>query len=365
LNPERRDSEPTVRLGALSKWYGEVPAVQDLSLDVHEGEFFSLLGPSGSGKTTTLRLIAGFETPSAGQLVIQGQDMTRVPPHRRDIGMVFQNYALFPHKTVAENVAFGLRMRRLDKREIERRVGEALDLVELRGLDRRRPNQLSGGQQQRVALARAVVIRPRLLLADEPLGALDRKLRQAMQLELRQLQENVGITMVYVTHDQEEALILSDRIGIMQGGRLVQIGAPRQIYEQPGTRFVADFIGTSNFLHGRVAGRDDGAVTIETRGGLRVRVVLPEWGEPNGSVTLAVRPEKIDLFGNLDGASNRFSATIQAQTYLGDATLSRVRLTSGDELLVRHGGSPVGQIPPVGELVLVGWRAEDAVILRE
>ena len=356
--------EPSIRLAALSKWYGEVPAVRELSLEIREGEFFSLLGPSGSGKTTTLRLIAGFERPTSGRLLIQGRDMTRVPPHKRDIGMVFQNYALFPHRTVEENVAFGLRMRRLGREEIRRRVAEALELVELRGLERRRPHQLSGGQQQRVALARAVVIRPRLLLADEPLGALDRKLRQAMQFELRGFQKSVGITMVYVTHDQEEALTMSDRIGIIQDGRLVQVGTAREIYERPRSRFVADFIGTSNFLRGTVSGRRDGAATVETGSGLRIRAALPDSAEPSGPVTVAVRPEKIRLLRDGQGAANRFSARVEAQTFLGDATLSRVRLASGDELLVRHASAPEDTLP-AGAAITVGWQPEDGVVLGE
>ncbi len=235
----------------------DVRAVEHVDLRIAEGEFFSLLGPSGCGKTTTLRMIAGFEEPTSGQILLHGRDMVGVPPFRRDVNMVFQQYALFPHMDVFENVAFGLRRKKVDKDEIRRRVAEALALVELEGREKRKPRQLSGGQQQRVALARALVNRPRALLLDEPLGALDLKLRQAMQLELKRIQREVGITFVYVTHDQEEALTMSDRLVVMNAGRIEQLGSPRELYEHPATRFVANFIGTSNILTGRLERRGD------------------------------------------------------------------------------------------------------------
>src|SRR5689334_10473231 len=240
-----------IEISGVSKIYdGGVRAVDTIEIDIRQGEFFSLLGPSGCGKTTTLRIIAGFETPSDGAIRVDGADITHVPAHKRDMGMVFQNYALFPHRTVAENVAFGLRMRGIDKQAIEARVKAALAMVELSGLEDRRPGQLSGGQQQRVALARAIVIEPRVLLCDEPLGALDKKLRQQMQFELKQLQKTLGLTLVFVTHDQEEALAMSDRIAVMNCGRVEQIGTPVEIYDQPLTRFVADFIGDTNIFRG-------------------------------------------------------------------------------------------------------------------
>jgi len=358
--------DPTVRFSAISKAYGEIVAVHDLTLDIAEGEFFSLLGPSGSGKTTTLRLIAGFETATSGHMQIKGRDVTMTPPHKRDIGMVFQNYALFPHKSVAQNVAFGLRMRKVSRDETVRRVEQALALVELSGYGDRRPNQLSGGQQQRVALARAVVIRPQLLLADEPLGALDRKLRQSMQFELRQFQRTVGITMVYVTHDQEEALTMSDRIGVMQHGALMQVGTPREIYDRPRNRFVADFIGTSNFLEGQVVERGDGDVTVAVAGDVRVRVELQaDEAAPEKSATIALRPERIQVLRNGATAANRLSGQITGQTFLGEAMLSRVGLPSGQELLVRHDDAATHEGLDVGSQVVLGWQAADGVLVAE
>ena len=254
-----------------------VRAVEHVDLRIAEGEFFSLLGPSGCGKTTTLRMIAGFEEPTSGQILLHGRDMVGVPPFRRDVNMVFQQYALFPHMDVFENVAFGLRRKRVAKDEIARRVTEALALVELEGREKRRPRQLSGGQQQRVALARALVNRPRALLLDEPLGALDLKLRQAMQLELKRIQREVGITFVYVTHDQEEALTMSDRLVVMNAGRIEQLGSPRELYEHPGTRFVANFIGTSNVLTGRLERKGDAWVLAGL--GPEERVLVAEPGQ--------------------------------------------------------------------------------------
>lgn len=361
---QSRSNEPSVRFTGINKFYGEVAAVRDLTLDVAEGEFFSLLGPSGSGKTTTLRLIAGFETASSGQLAIKGRDVTQTPPHKRDIGMVFQNYALFPHKTVEQNVAFGLRMRGIGREETAQRVRDALALVELAGYGDRRPSQLSGGQQQRVALARAVVIRPRLLLADEPLGALDRKLRQTMQFELRAFQRTVGITMVYVTHDQEEALTMSDRIGIMHDGALVQVGTPREIYDRPRSRFVADFIGTSNFLDGQVESQDRGEVVVAIPGDVRVRVARHELDEdPGATATIALRPEKIRILADGEHADNRVDGQINGQTFLGESLLSRVQLRSGQELLVRHDDAVSRSGFGVGALVVLGWNADDGVLL--
>jgi putative spermidine/putrescine transport system ATP-binding protein len=307
---------------------GKVVAVDQVTLDIGAGEFFSLLGPSGCGKTTSLRMIAGFERPDAGRVRVGGQDITDVPVHRRDMGMVFQSYALFPHRTVAQNVAFGLRMRGLSRPEIERRVAAALAQVALTGLESRRPGQLSGGQQQRVALARALVIEPRVLLCDEPLGALDRKLRQQMQFELKELQRRLGVTLVFVTHDQEEALAMSDRIAVMNHGRVEQVGAPTEIYERPRTRFVADFIGEINIL---------------------------EDGTPR-----ALRPEKIRLVAP-DQA--RLSGAVETANFLGGATLYRVR-AGGRTWLAReaHAGerSPRGPGDPVG----LSWNDSDTVTLE-
>jgi putative spermidine/putrescine transport system ATP-binding protein len=305
-------------------------AVDAVTLDIAAGEFFSLLGPSGCGKTTSLRMIAGFEHPDSGRVHVGGRDITDLPVHRRDMGMVFQSYALFPHRTVAENVAFGLRMREVPKPEIERRVAAALAQVALTGFETRKPGQLSGGQQQRVALARALVVEPPVLLCDEPLGALDRKLRQQMQFELKELQKRLGVTLVFVTHDQEEALAMSDRIAVMNGGRVEQVGTPTEIYERPRTRFVADFIGEINILEG-------------------------------GGPLRALRPEKIRLVAP-DGA--RLAGMVETANYLGGSTLLRVQPTTGSSMLVRetHAGERASRMP--GDAVGLTWNDSDAVALE-
>ena len=305
-------------------------AVDGVTLDIAAGEFFALLGPSGCGKTTSLRMIAGFEIPDAGRVHVGGEDITDVPVHRRDMGMVFQSYALFPHRTVAENVAFGLRMRDVPKAEIDRRVGAALAQVALIGLEARKPGQLSGGQQQRVALARALVVEPRVLLCDEPLGALDRKLRQQMQFELKDLQKRLGVTLVFVTHDQEEALAMSDRIAVMNKGRVEQVGTPTEIYEHPRTRFVADFIGEINLL-------DDGG---------RVR---------------ALRPEKIRLMP-VTGA--RLAGKIETANFLGGSTLYKVRSDDGKILLARETHVEARSPLKPGDAVGLHWNDGDAVMLE-
>ncbi|SLN15920.1 ABC transporter ATP-binding protein [Roseisalinus antarcticus] len=320
-----------ISLKAISKSYGGgVDAVSNLDLDIREGEFFSLLGPSGCGKTTTLRMIAGFEEPTAGRIGLGGRDVTWAPPHKRDMGLVFQNDALFPHRTVHQNVAFGLRMRRLPAAEIAARVAAALAQVQLTGFEARHPGQLSGGQQQRVALARAIVIRPRVLLCDEPLGALDRKLRASMQFELKELQRELGVTLIYVTHDQEEALTMSDRIAVMNGGRIEQVAAPDTIYNRPATRFVADFIGEATLLSGAVVRGAEG-VHLALSGGLRLP--LPGSMAPMAGAerTVAIRPERITFSG--DGAG--LPGHIVDANFLGTATLYKTRLDNGALALVR------------------------------
>jgi putative spermidine/putrescine transport system ATP-binding protein len=320
----------TIRLDDVTKTFdGRVLAVDGVTLDIAAGEFFSLLGPSGCGKTTSLRMIAGFELPDSGRVHVAGRDITDLPVHKRDMGMVFQSYALFPHRTVAENVAFGLRMREVPKADIERRVKAALAQVALTGLEDRKPGQLSGGQQQRVALARALVVEPPVLLCDEPLGALDRKLRQQMQFELKELQKRLGVTLVFVTHDQEEALAMSDRIAVMNHGKVEQVGAPTEIYERPRTRFVADFIGEINIL------------------------------EESGRAR-ALRPEKIRLVP--DGA--RVSGTVETANFLGGSTLLRVSTADGRSLLVRetHAGERASRRP--GDAVGLAWNDGDAVVLE-
>jgi putative spermidine/putrescine transport system ATP-binding protein len=306
--------EPAVRLVGLVKRYGDVEAVAGIDLDIADGEFFSMLGPSGSGKTTTLRMIAGFEIPTAGRVELHGRDVTGLAPFDRDVNTVFQDYALFPHMTVGDNVAYGLMVRKVPKDERRTRVTEALEMVRLVGYEDRKPGQLSGGQRQRVALARALVNRPRVLLLDEPLGALDLKLREEMQIELKRIQQEVGITFIYVTHDQAEALTMSDRLAVFDAGRIQQVGAPAEVYERPTTRFVAGFVGTSNLLTGEVA----------------VAVV----GEPG---TFTVRPEKIRLAGaDAEAGADEIAAAgrIRDVVYVGPDTRYVVALDAGAELVV-------------------------------
>ncbi len=316
-----------VVLERLTKRFEAVPAVDDVSVEVESSEFFSLLGPSGCGKTTTLRMIAGFERPDAGRIVIGDADVTEAPPHRRPVNTVFQSYALFPHLSVEQNVAFGLRFTKTPRDEARRRVSEILDLVHLGGLGARRPHQLSGGQQQRVALARALVLSPSVLLLDEPLGALDAKLRRELQVELKSLQREVGITFVYVTHDQEEALTMSDRLAVMHGGRIQQLGAPRDVYEAPATAFVADFLGVSNLMHGASSGggkvRVDGLALEARQGDLAV----------TGDVRVTIRPERLEIEPADTAGANRIPAQVGELVYLGSTTQVHVRTAGGATLV--------------------------------
>jgi spermidine/putrescine ABC transporter ATP-binding subunit len=315
-----------VSLRGVSKRFGSQRALDTLDLEVEEGELLALLGPSGCGKTTTLNVIAGFAVPDQGRVFIDGIDVTAEPPHLRGLGVVFQSYALFPHMTVAENVAFGLRERRLPREEIGARVAEALALVRLPAAGDRRPAQLSGGMQQRVALARALVIRPRVLLLDEPLAALDRKLREEMRAELREIQRRVGITAIFVTHDQHEALGLSDRVAVMNAGRIEQLGRPRDVYERPATRFVADFVGASSVVEGLAV---DGA-TLALDTGLRLAVRLPRAMAPGHRVQLLIRPERIEVPG---GGPESVTAKVVGAVYLGDHTELRLELPGGVRVL--------------------------------
>ena len=312
-----------VTLEGVSKRFGPVEAVRELTLDVREGEFFSLLGPSGCGKTTTLRLIAGFEEPTTGRILLGGKDVTQTPPHKRSVNTVFQSYALFPHLSVYDNVAFGLRFRNASKGERRRRVAETLALVQLEGMVKRRPSQLSGGQQQRVALARALVLEPAVLLLDEPLGALDAKLRRALQLELKAIQRAVGITFVYVTHDQEEALTMSDRMAVMSEGLVQQLGTPKEVYEQPATAFVADFLGVSNLMSARAAGgglvRLGSAELVAGRGD----------HSTSGDVRLTIRPERVRLEPPDSEGENRLQGVVERVVYLGPITQVVLRLAGG------------------------------------
>ncbi|WP_322488852.1 ABC transporter ATP-binding protein [Chloroflexus sp.] len=316
-----------IELRDVVKQFGDVVAVDHVNLQIRDGEFFSMLGPSGCGKTSTLRMIAGFELPNAGSILIHGREMGLTPPHLRPVNTVFQSYALFPHMTVAQNVAFGLEMSKTPKAEITRQVKEALELVRLSGLEERRPRQLSGGQQQRVALARALVNHPEVLLLDEPLGALDQKLRKEMQLELKSLQARVGITFVFVTHDQEEALTMSDRIAVMNKGKLLQVGTPTEIYERPNCRFVADFIGETNFIDGVVIGRDGNYTVLETPEGLHFRGLATRPLSDGTPVTYSIRPEKVRLLAlNGELPPNSLAGTVMTVNYIGSDTRITVRI---------------------------------------
>jgi spermidine/putrescine transport system ATP-binding protein len=345
---------PEIRLVDLEKHFGGVRAVDGVSLEVGAGEFFSLLGPSGCGKTTTLRMIGGFELPTGGTILLRDRDVTMDPPDKRPVNMVFQNYALFPHLDVGENVAFGLKRRKVDKADIERRVAEALELVHLTGYDRRRPSQLSGGQQQRVALARALVNRPNVLLLDEPLGALDLKLRRRLQLELKRIQVEVGITFVYVTHDQEEALTMSDRIAVMHAGKVEQLGTPEELYERPTSRFVADFIGSTNLLRGRI--EPDGSVRLDSG---EIAPVAHD-GLPTGTtVEISVRPESMSLVP--PSAEGAIKATVEQAAYLGTTISYQLRTAGGLALTVLT--PKTGVRLPVGSDVAVTWAASEALVL--
>ncbi len=361
--------ETTLVLRGLTKRFGDFTAVDAIDLEVGRGEFITLLGPSGSGKTTTLRMIAGFTRQDAGSIEIDGDDMGRVPPYRRDVGMVFQNYALFPHMTAAENVAFPLEMRNRPRAEIRERVAEALDLVHLPGLGGRYPRQLSGGQQQRVALARAVVFRPRLLLMDEPLGALDKKLRESLQLEILRITRQLGATAIYVTHDQEEALVMSDRIAIFNGGRIEQLGTGEDLYERPGSLFVAEFVGESNVLRGRFT-RDDGGGWIEHDGWRgRVGAAAAHRVEiaDGAAAALVIRPERatlVDRAGEVPSGHNAIEATVTEVLYLGSDRKYELVLGDGRSAVVRSPAAAPGTHAP-GDAVRLAWKIEDGVLVGE
>ena len=345
-------------LNGLSKHYGDFYAVREVSLTIADGEFLVLLGPSGCGKTTTLRMVAGFIEPSAGHVRLAGQDVTLLPPWKRNAGMVFQSYALFPHMTVAQNVAFGLEMRKLSRADIDRRVEETLALVRLGGYGGRLPRQLSGGQQQRVALARALAIRPDVLLLDEPLSNLDAKLRQEVRVEIRELQRQLGLTTVMVTHDQEEALTMADRLVVMNEGQVRQVGSQRDLYERPSDRFVAGFVGRSTFLAGTVEApgrfRSDGGLSLRCRDGKIGRAVL------------SLRPERIEI-GPLapSGLDNSLPGTVEFVSYLGALIDIHVRLSPNDRLVVQIANRDGGFAPEVGQPVHVGWPASAGLVFNE
>jgi len=362
-------AEPYIRIEKVTKKFGDFVAVNDVSLNIYRGEIFCLLGGSGCGKTTLLRMLAGFEAPTGGQIFIDGQDMADVPPYKRPVNMMFQSYALFPHMTVEQNVAFGLKQEGAPKDEIARRVAEMLAMVKLDGFAKRKPHQLSGGQRQRVALARSLIKRPKLLLLDEPLGALDKKLREHTQFELVNIQEKLGVTFVVVTHDQEEAMTLASRIGVMNQGRIVQVGTPHEIYEFPGTRFVAEFIGNVNMFEGRIVEDEADHVVIESRElGCPVYVGHGVSAAPDAIVWTAVRPEKIVLSREQPAAkNNRALGVIKEIAYMGDMSIYIVQLEGGKQIRVtapnthRHAESPLTW----DERVWASWHESSAVVVTE
>lgn len=355
----------SVSLVDLEKSYDRTAAVAGVSLDIRSGEFLTLLGPSGSGKTTTLMMIAGFETPSAGDIAIDGASVVAMPPYRRNIGMVFQNYALFPHLTVADNIGFPLKQRGVPKAERARLVGEALELVHLPGYGARYPRQLSGGQQQRVALARAIVFQPRLLLMDEPLGALDKQLRENLQLEMRRLHADLGITFIYVTHDQEEALTMSDRIAVMNEGLVAQIGSPEDLYDRPSSRFVASFIGESNFLPAIVRGVEDDVVIAECQG---VTLRALRQGRPtNGEkVMLTTRPERLRFADGARGHAapeNRLNVTVTEAVFAGERCRYMLEAADGTSMVLKEPSSAAIRRRSVGEQAEVAWSVADTILV--
>jgi spermidine/putrescine transport system ATP-binding protein len=358
--------EADVYLERVTKRFSDVVAVDDLSLQIGQGEFFSLLGPSGCGKTTTLRMIGGFEEPTLGTIYLRGRDVTDLPAYRRNVNTVFQSYALFPHLNVFDNVAFGLRRKKVERHDVERRVQETLHLVGLSHLERRKPLQLSGGQQQRVALARALVNHPQVLLLDEPLGALDLKLRKQMQLELKRIQDEVGITFVYVTHDQEEAMTMSNRIAVMEDGRIRQVGEPEDVYERPRTEYVAGFLGASNLLEGRVESRGPEVGTIVVQGGSTVRVPLERLEGSGAIVKVGVRPEKIRLEreeGPILTDWNAVSGLLRMSSFVGVSHQYTIEGPGGKELTVYAQNDGAENVPHPGERVRLLWRPEHTFVV--
>ncbi|WP_428661303.1 ABC transporter ATP-binding protein [Reyranella sp.] len=356
----------SVALRDLEKSYDRVAAVAGVSLDIRSGEFLTLLGPSGSGKTTTLMMIAGFETPTGGDIAIDGTSVVGMPPYRRNIGMVFQNYALFPHLTVAENIGFPLKQRGVAKEERARLVGEALELVHLPGYGGRYPRQLSGGQQQRVALARAIVFKPRLLLMDEPLGALDKQLRENLQLEMRRLHADLGITFIYVTHDQEEALTMSDRIAVMNEGLVAQVGRPEDLYDRPSSRFVASFIGESNFLPAVVRSLEpDDVVVAECQGSL-IRAVCPTKPAAGEKVMLTTRPERLrftDGAWSSNAPQNRLSVTVTEAVFAGERCRYMLQAGDGTAVVLKEPSSAAIRRRAVGEQAEIAWSVADTILV--
>jgi putative spermidine/putrescine transport system ATP-binding protein len=348
-----------VRFVGVEKTYdGETLVVRDLNLDVARGEFLTLLGPSGSGKTTCLMMLAGFESVTHGEIVLDGRPINNAPSHKRDIGVVFQNYALFPHMTAGENVAFPLTVRKIGRAEIEARTRRALDMVQLAGFGHRRPGQLSGGQQQRVAVARALVFEPKLILMDEPLGALDKQMREQMQYEVKHLHERLGVTVVYVTHDQTEALTMSNRIAVMSQGTIQQVATPQGLYDRPENAFVAQFIGENNRLSGAVRAVDGQSCVVEVDGG-EVRALAVNIEGVGARSTLSLRPERVLIDPDPEGCANVFDARVEELIYHGDHTRVRVRTCGSDDFIVKLPNAAARVQLTAGQRIKVGWQIED------
>ena len=352
-----------VQLVDLVKRFGDFTAVAGVNLEMPSGEFFSLLGPSGCGKTTSLRMIAGFERPTEGQILLDGVDMAQTPPHKRNVNTVFQNYALFPHLTVEENVAFGLKYQKASKEETRDRVGKALELVQMTQFEKRRPNQLSGGQQQRVALARALILNPKVLLLDEPLGALDAKLRKRLQIELKALQEEVGITFIYVTHDQEEALTMSDRIAVMSQGRVEQVGGPKEIYESPATAYVADFLGVSNLMDAEAAGVGDGGCKIALG---EFSLIAGEGdADTTGDCKITIRPERVEIEAQGTTGENRMPAMVERTVYVGSVLQVILHLATGQTIQAWTPNTGGGDANRSGDAITVHFPREALRVLPQ
>ena len=352
-------------LEKLTKHFGKVVAVNEISLDIQSGEFITFLGPSGSGKTTTLMMIAGFLIPTAGDISVEGHSITEVAPYKRNIGMVFQSYALFPHMSNFDNIAFPLQMRRIPKAEIKERVKWALSLVQLSGFENRRPSQLSGGQQQRIAVARALVFEPSVLLLDEPLGALDAKLREGMQIELKQLHNRIGATILYVTHDQEEALTLSDRIVVFNNGKIVQVGTPDELYQMPQNRFVADFIGKTNFLTGKVSSTNDKICNVQLEDGIAMQGPLRNsFATPKSWATYSLRPEKILVGDEITDTPNTYEATVEEFLYLGEFTKYHLRIGNSVDLIAKSSNRLGRKILSPGSKIKVGWDINELLLVE-
>ena len=360
-SPRAASGETLVSFRGVQKSYdGESLIVKDLNLEIRKGEFLTLLGPSGSGKTTSLMMLAGFETPTAGEIQLAGRSINHVPPHKRDIGMVFQNYALFPHMTVSENLAFPLSVRGMGKAELDERVKRVLGMVQLDTFAKRYPGQLSGGQQQRVALARALVFEPQLVLMDEPLGALDKQLREHMQMEIKHIHQRLGVTVVYVTHDQGEALTMSDRVAVFHQGEIQQIADPRTLYEAPSNTFVANFIGENNRLGGTLVARSGDRCQVRLAQGEQVEALAVNVGQVGEPVTVSIRPERVRLGGQSEACVNRFSGRVAEFIYLGDHVRVRLEVCGKADFFVKQ---PIAELDPalaVGDVIPLGWAVEHA-----